>query len=286
MRTSIAEHWPKSPIEEKREENEKVAHIGLGGLGVQLEKPRRRALQKGVSGAPVFSMTGNLIGIHHESGESGSFDIFGNTAPTQNLPEVFPSEKWWGQNLVYYCGHGIIQSPSDSSFEQFCLRTCKGPKIPSKFRNIKMLQALWITGKSAEEITVEQFINKIWQGETLAVLEDSCDSEWPRPCENTFEEMAKESPLRLIEWISCDEIRPPFLTYALEILGKTEDDSSLVSPVLLSMTYHQSPLVREGAVYGLENHIGFRGVRERLFYMSSYDPIPGVTQACLEVLGE
>ena len=68
------------------------------------------------------------------------------------------------------------------------------------------------------------------------------------PCENAYEQLVASDPDLLVEWAESGElIKPSDLTFAAEHLGKCQ--KSL--PVLLQLLKHDSPVVREGAIYGL-----------------------------------
>lgn len=68
------------------------------------------------------------------------------------------------------------------------------------------------------------------------------------PCENAYVRLVDTSPDLLVEWAESGElIKPSDLTFCAEHLGKCQ--KSL--PVLLKLLKHESPVVREGAIYGL-----------------------------------
>ena len=80
------------------------------------------------------------------------------------------------------------------------------------------------------------------------------------------------------------------LTYACELLKtaspteKAANGSTAVS-FLLRMSRHDSPIVREGAVYGLEGHLSQPLVLEKLMDMAANDPSEGVREAAGEAYG-
>jgi len=77
------------------------------------------------------------------------------------------------------------------------------------------------------------------------------------------------------------KLQPHDLTFLAEQLGR-RDPPPLRWLVLL--TDHASPLVREGAVYGLAMHVAMPGVRFLLKTMAADDPIAGVREAAREAL--
>lgn len=107
-------------------------------------------------------------------------------------------------------------------------------------------------------------------------------SRFPAPNMNEFDKMADEDPERLVEWITCGALRPGNLTHAAEALGSVPD-AELVVGVLIGLTTHLSPMVREGAIYGLEHHLLTAGVRERIAELAT-DESPGVRTAAAEAL--
>jgi HEAT repeat protein len=90
----------------------------------------------------------------------------------------------------------------------------------------------------------------------------------------------------LLEIVKSGELAPPLLTYAAEYLGKVEDESLADGIVesLLHLTENPSALVREGAIYGLEEYTDIPDVLERLKQLSEADPSPGVKEAASETL--
>src|SRR5687767_8980803 len=72
--------------------------------------------------------------------------------------------------------------------------------------------------------------------------------DFPTPCENSFKALAKEDPDKLIRWVNSGLLEPADLTFAAEHLGSIY--SSL--PTLVHLLTHESPVVREGAIIGLD----------------------------------
>jgi hypothetical protein len=71
---------------------------------------------------------------------------------------------------------------------------------------------------------------------------------FPTPCENSFDTLAKEDPDKLICWVNSGLLEPADLTFAAETIGQLY--SSL--PTLVKLLTHDSPVVREGAIIGLD----------------------------------
>ena len=108
----------------------------------------------------------------------------------------------------------------------------------------------------------------------------------PSPSRLAFEEMAQSSPAKLAAWMLSGAIPNGHLSHAAEILGReTEavEHADGVATVLLMLLSDESPLVREGAVYGLRYHRSIE-IREFLQRQGKEDPSPGVREAIEEVL--
>jgi hypothetical protein len=71
------------------------------------------------------------------------------------------------------------------------------------------------------------------------------------------------------------------LTFIAEALGKRTPPPLRYLAVLAR---HPSPIVREGAVYGLAPHTEFASVRGLLADMANLDASPGVREAAREAL--
>jgi HEAT repeat protein len=69
-----------------------------------------------------------------------------------------------------------------------------------------------------------------------------------------FERIAVEDPARLIELLSSGEIDATLLTFAAEIAGRRMSSEQVV-PSLLKLLHHERAVVREGAIYGLREHL-------------------------------
>lgn len=78
------------------------------------------------------------------------------------------------------------------------------------------------------------------------------------------------------------ELKSSKLTYLAEAIGESAD-SECVRKVLLPLLQHRDAVVREGAVYGLSNHID-EAVRRELQSVAEYDYSPAVRTAAREAL--
>lgn len=107
-------------------------------------------------------------------------------------------------------------------------------------------------------------------------------ADYEDPSEEKFERMAEERPETLCKLLQVHVLRPSDLTFAAEAAGKIADAELVVGPLLLLLK-HPSPLVREGAVYGLVHHLS-QEVIDRLQEVAKADPSPGVREAASEAL--
>jgi hypothetical protein len=117
----------------------------------------------------------------------------------------------------------------------------------------------------------------------IAELEESRE-EWPKPCLDSFNKLAKEDPKRLIRWINSGDLDPARLTFAAEALGVGWEDpktSRVVTDALIKLLNHEAAIVREGAVYGLE-HCQDWGVKNALERVARNDESPNVQLAARE----
>lgn len=110
---------------------------------------------------------------------------------------------------------------------------------------------------------------------------------WPQPCRDAFTALADDDPSRLAAWIASGDLSRAHLSHAAEALGAGTEGATTPAliQILLRLLEHESPLVREGSVYGLAFHMGSR-VRSILGRVAKSDPSPGVRAAAAEVLDE
>jgi HEAT repeat protein len=107
---------------------------------------------------------------------------------------------------------------------------------------------------------------------------------WVRPCEAMFEVLAARFPFDLVKLIEKDGLAPTDLTFAAEALGRS-NVSWQVRHTLKPLLDHESAVVREGAIYGLQRHLD-DDLRERLAKIAKDDPRAGVRTAAEDALAE
>lgn len=101
------------------------------------------------------------------------------------------------------------------------------------------------------------------------------------PSEALFERLAKQDPQRLVRLLGS-KLEPALLTHAAEIAGQNLPSATVVR-VLIELLAHASPLVREGAIYGLSAHKG-EAIDAAVRDLAERDPSPGVRTAARDVL--
>lgn len=106
------------------------------------------------------------------------------------------------------------------------------------------------------------------------------------PSQAWFEELAHRAPERLLALIDGRDLLPHHLTYAAEWAGKTAANPRLAIRCLLRLLRHSSPIVREGAIYGLANFAAQSEVREALTQHAFREPSRAVREVAFEVLQE
>ena len=77
---------------------------------------------------------------------------------------------------------------------------------------------------------------------------------WNKPCENAYTWLVKNHPDQLLTLINSGMLEPYELTYAAEEVGNIAN-SDIVRATLIPLLSHFSAVVREGAVFGLYNHL-------------------------------
>jgi hypothetical protein len=97
-----------------------------------------------------------------------------------------------------------------------------------------------------------------------------------------IERMLERDPTRLVDIVHHWMLPPAELTFAAEALGQCP--SIEAAWALNRALEHESPLVREGAVYGLSHHFDKPGTRDRLRAVLKRETSPGVAMALREVL--
>lgn len=92
-------------------------------------------------------------------------------------------------------------------------------------------------------------------------------------CEALFERLAHHDPPSLMVLLTGDRLPPHLLTYAAEVAGRIEAHAA--TEHLLGLLDHPSPMVREGAIYGLGDDAPWEWLRA----IAETDPSPGVRSA-------
>jgi HEAT repeat protein len=111
------------------------------------------------------------------------------------------------------------------------------------------------------------------------------DTRWSSDvCEAMFEFLAVHYPGELIKLVSGNVLSPPAMTFAAEIVGRTPS-SPAVRAALLPLLDHESPLVREGAIYGLREHAD-AAVTRKLMALAGSDPSPAIRHAASDTLDQ
>lgn len=98
-----------------------------------------------------------------------------------------------------------------------------------------------------------------------------------------FQRLADESPRDLLPLLADGALPPHLLTYAAEIAGCALPGGEVVPP-LLRLLDHASPVVREGAIYGLADHATRADVNSRLADLARSDASPGVRAAAADMV--
>ena len=106
-----------------------------------------------------------------------------------------------------------------------------------------------------------------------------------KPSESYFYKLADEDPEKLELYIRKNYLEPSLLTYALEILGE-KCNYKIADRTILPMLWHESPIVREGAIYGLKNFRKEKTVVECLESIAKADPNLCVRQIARDLLEE
>lgn len=116
-------------------------------------------------------------------------------------------------------------------------------------------------------------------------LNNTNNLDWDDPCQEVFEQLAENNPSELIAWIKSGSLQPPDLTFAAEILGRVRSMEG-ISPILLELLSHQSPLVREGALYGLYHYRDDPKVEDAIRQIEAKDPSLTIRETAAEILDD
>ena len=108
---------------------------------------------------------------------------------------------------------------------------------------------------------------------------------WEKPCEAMFEYLASHKPRKLLSLIESGELTDAQLTFAAEWAGRTAERER-AQLILFRLLRHPSSLVREEAIYGLQQLGESNSIREALLERTRSDrePSPGVRAAALDAL--
>lgn len=105
---------------------------------------------------------------------------------------------------------------------------------------------------------------------------------WPRPCRDEFARLALEAPNKLLDWLRAGVLSPAHTSFALEALGSSRKRSA-VPHLLGQLLMGGVPIVREGAVYGLEPFLEMT-LADVLKTVAAQEASVGVTAAIDSVL--
>jgi hypothetical protein len=114
------------------------------------------------------------------------------------------------------------------------------------------------------------------------IVEEQENSSLLLPSEETFARLAHEAPAQLIAWMRSS-MPPAQLTYAAERLGKG-NPGQLGLALLIELLRHDKAYVREGAIYGLANHVAHPNVISALRGVVQEDQVPGLRELAAELL--
>lgn len=110
------------------------------------------------------------------------------------------------------------------------------------------------------------------------------DARWSDVCEAMFEFLAGQYPGEILKLVSSTVLSPAALTFAAEVAGRTSN-SQAVCTTLMPLLDHESPLVREGAIYGLRNHADDIVVK-KLKVLAQSDPSAAIRQVASDTLAD
>lgn len=103
--------------------------------------------------------------------------------------------------------------------------------------------------------------------------------------EIVWRELAKNNPQRLLDLIASGRIPEHRITFALESAGYIESiEPSKVADVVMPFLDHAKAVVREGAIYGLNECTKDERVRGKVAIMAASDPSPAIRQCSVAYL--
>lgn len=103
------------------------------------------------------------------------------------------------------------------------------------------------------------------------------------PWKDIFEDLAKTNQKEFVNILLDKETSNGKLSWGAEYAGEMLPQEVCI-PVLFELSDHDSSLVREGVVYGLEHHIHREDVINKLKLIAEKDPAKGVRKAAAEAL--
>lgn len=103
-------------------------------------------------------------------------------------------------------------------------------------------------------------------------------------CEAELEQMAAAEPEKLLALIRSEELPAHLLTFAAEYAGRIEDSKAALA-ALLPLLWGGNALVREGAIYGIAQHMD-ADVAHLLRDRSDRDSSPAVRSVCAAIADE
>ena len=120
---------------------------------------------------------------------------------------------------------------------------------------------------------------------TSASLEGSRALEGLELSLDSFELLARESPLALLELMQGGALTNPQLSFAAEAAGLISDAQLVIGALAGLARSHPSAPVREGAIYGLEKHLADSDeARSVLRDVAQADVSPAVRAAARDAL--
>lgn len=99
---------------------------------------------------------------------------------------------------------------------------------------------------------------------------------------NQLKQLLDIDPELLLLLIECGHLQPSVLTYAAEFAGNISN-SKRVRKALTPLLDHSSPMVREGALYGLADHLDSE-LKKVIAEIVRHDKSPGVKSTAEDIL--
>lgn len=106
-----------------------------------------------------------------------------------------------------------------------------------------------------------------------------------KPCVAACELLKKKYPEQLISLVESGKLEASLLTVVAEMLGDLDSSfSDKVRKALIPLLSDSSPVVREGAIYGLQGTHSNSVVRFKLLDMASKDTSKGIREICSRII--